>query len=190
MPLSSYRNPALVAFAAASVWLAGCGGRTSSADAASAGSSGGAAAAAPAGSTAVVGRSRRGTSAASGADTTAPSGLQVTQLTVAGHTVTAEVADTEPARERGLMDRDSLPPDHGMLFVYSQEASRSFWMRNTKIPLDIAFMDQNGIIVDIQHMKAESDALHTSSQPAMYALEMNEGWFAAHDVKVGARVSF
>jgi uncharacterized membrane protein (UPF0127 family) len=172
----SGRSRAGVVLLAGLAWLAGCGGGASStADAAPSAKS-------PA--PAVAGRG------AGAEDTTAPSGLRVTHLDVAGHDVMAEIADNGEARQQGLMFRDSLPADHGMLFVYPQEQTLSFWMRNTKIPLDIAFLTASGAIIDIQHMDAESDSLHTSRRPAMYALEMAAGWFADHGVQVGDRVAF
>lgn len=114
----------------------------------------------------------------------------LTTLDVAGHEVEVEIADDEEERRRGLMHRDSLPEDRGMLFVYSEEQTLSFYMRNTEIPLDIAFLDRRGYIVDIQQMEPHSDELHRSSQSAMYALEMNRGWFEAHGVGEGDRVRF
>lgn len=113
---------------------------------------------------------------------------RTTRIQVAGHTVTVEIADTPALRERGLMQRDSLPEDHGMLFVYPESRILSFWMVNTKIPLDIAFIDRQGTIVDIQQMEPETDEQHVSSAPAMYALEMEAGWFEEHGVQVGDRV--
>ncbi len=119
-----------------------------------------------------------------------PAGLRVTTLDVGGHQVTAEVAERESQRERGLMERDSLPGDHGMLFVYSEPQTLSFWMRNTEVPLDIAFLSPDGVIVDIQQMEPRSDEQHRSREPAMYALEMSQGWFEEHGVTVGDRVRF
>lgn len=110
------------------------------------------------------------------------------RIQVAGHPVTVEIADTPELRERGLMHRDSLPEDHGMLFVYPESRILSFWMVNTRIPLDIAFIDRNGVIVDLQTMEPRSDELHVSSQEAMYALEMEAGWFEDHEVQVGDQV--
>jgi hypothetical protein len=182
----SNRSPAWVTLLACAALAAACGGSAGSADAAPAGSAG----RAPAPSGSAIASGSTGAAAAASADTVAPSGLQVTHLTVGGHPVTAEVADNDQSRTLGLMNRDSLPPDHGMLFVYPQEQTLSFWMRDTRIPLDIAFVNQRGVIVDIQHMQAESDDLHSSSRPSMYALEMAKGWFAAHDVKVGDTVDF
>jgi len=92
---------------------------------------------------------------------------------------------------RGLMYRESLPQDQGMLFVFPAAQIQSFWMRNTFIPLDIAFISSEGIIVDIQHMKpVDESVLYTSSAPALYALEVNAGWFASHGIEVGASVKF
>lgn len=115
---------------------------------------------------------------------------RTTTLRVGGHEVRAEVADREAERRQGLMGRDSLPKDHGMLFVYPEQRTLSFWMRNTRIPLDIAFIDQRGTIVDIQTMEPQTEELHRSREPAMYALEMAAGWFGERGVEVGDRVEF
>lgn len=119
-----------------------------------------------------------------------PAGMRVTTLRVGGEEVTVEVAETEGQRQRGLMGRDSLREDHGMLFVYSRPQTLSFWMRNTDIPLDIAYISQDGVIVDIQHMEPHTDEQHPSREPALYALEMARGWFEEHGVEVGDRVRF
>jgi uncharacterized membrane protein (UPF0127 family) len=112
------------------------------------------------------------------------------EIRVGGSTVTVEIADDPDVRSRGLMNRDSLPEDHGMLFVYPEEQILSFWMRNTLIPLDIAFIDRNGFILEIQQMEPHDDASHASKQPAMYALELRKGWFEDHGVEPGERVEF
>jgi uncharacterized membrane protein (UPF0127 family) len=116
-----------------------------------------------------------------------------------------EVARTPAEHERGLMDRDYLPPDNGMVFVYTQPAREGYWMRNTLIPLSIAWLDQNGTILDIQDMDALDDehahypgvgALPLSQAPSIpvlpyyYALETNVGWFVDHGVGVGQQVAF
>lgn len=119
-----------------------------------------------------------------------PAGLPETTIRVAGISVTVEVADTEEARQRGLMNRESLPEDRGMLFVYPEERRLSFWMRNTAIALDIAFIDRSGRIVDIQEMEPYDEETIASREPAMYALEMNRGWFEAHGVTPGDAVEF
>ena len=115
-----------------------------------------------------------------------------------------EVARTPAEHERGLMDRDHLPLDDGMVFVYTSPAREGYWMRNTLIPLSIAWLDQAGTILDIQDMDALDDqnahypgvgALPLSQAPAIpvlpyyYALETNVGWFAAHGVGVGQQVA-
>jgi uncharacterized membrane protein (UPF0127 family) len=102
-------------------------------------------------------------------------------------TVTAEVASTPDQRSQGLMNRASLPAGTGMLFVFQDSAVRSFWMRNTLVSLDIAFMDAELRVVDIQQMEAGSEDFHDSRYPAMYALEVPEGWLATHGVRVGAK---
>ncbi len=102
-----------------------------------------------------------------------------------GDTVRAEVARTSSERSRGLMYRESLPEDGGMLFVYDDEAPRSFWMENTLVPLDIAFLDSSLTVVDIQSMEPGTRDMHRSAAPAMFALEVNRGWFADHGVAVG-----
>lgn len=116
--------------------------------------------------------------------------LRTVEVKVGGVPITVEIADTPALRERGLMYRDSLPPNHGMLFVYPDEEIRSFWMRNTRIPLDIAFLDRNGTVVNVERMEAQTDENTLSAAPAMYALEMAAGWFAEHDVGPGDRMEF
>lgn len=101
-----------------------------------------------------------------------------------------EVADDPEEREEGLMFRESLADDEGMLFVYGTQHTLSFWMKNTPLALDIAFIDASGRIVDIQQMEPFTERTHMSAQPAMYALEMRKGWFADHGVEVGDRVEF
>jgi hypothetical protein len=100
-------------------------------------------------------------------------------------TVRAEVARTPDQREQGLMYRQELPDGTGMLFVFDTEEVRSFWMENTYVPLDIAFLDVALRVVDIQQMAPQTTDPHESAGPAMFALEVAQGWFAAHGVKVG-----
>ena len=103
--------------------------------------------------------------------------------------VRVEVADTDPERARGLMGRTALAEDRGMLFVFEEEQELSFWMKDTLIPLSIAYMDSEGHIVDIQDMKAlDDDPPHyASAEPARYALEVNKGFFEERGVEVGDR---
>ncbi|MDQ2069655.1 DUF192 domain-containing protein [Natronospira bacteriovora] len=116
-------------------------------------------------------------------------GLAVIELTVGGQDITAELADTHDSRQTGLMHREALPEHHGMLFVYPRAFRLSFWMKNTPLPLDIAFIDRSGFIVDIQSMEPHSTRSHQAPVPIPYALEMNQGWFEANDVSVGDRVT-
>ena len=109
-------------------------------------------------------------------------------LHVGGRTITVEVADTPQARALGLMGRGSMGPDNGMLFVYPDEAQRSFWMKNTILPLSIAFVSKTGSIVHLADMDPLSERAVPSVHPTMYAIEMNRGWFETHGVKVGQRV--
>jgi uncharacterized membrane protein (UPF0127 family) len=101
--------------------------------------------------------------------------------------VRVEIADDLPEQTRGLMERTALAEDRGMLFVFSDEEVRSFWMKNTLIPLSIAYMDSDGRIVDLQDMKPlDDDPPHyVSAEPARYALEVNQGFFEEHGVRVG-----
>ena len=102
-------------------------------------------------------------------------------------TVVAEVAQTPEQRERGLMYRRELPDGTGMLFVFAEEQEITFWMSNTYVSLDVAFLDANLNVVDIQQMEAETLDYHDSRAPAMYGLEVPKGWLSAHGVKVGDR---
>jgi len=107
------------------------------------------------------------------------------QLTIKGKKIRVEVARTEEEKSQGLMFRDKLAPDEGMLFIYEREDFLSFWMKNTPLPLSIAFLDQRGKIVDIQDMEPFNLRTHTSARPALFALEMNQGWFRRNGIKVG-----
>ena len=102
-----------------------------------------------------------------------------------------EVADDLAEQARGLMDRTTLGENRGMLFVYPQERELSFWMKNTLIPLSIAFIDSESRIKDIQDMKPLDDKPphYVSAEPAQYALEVNQGFFDERDVRVGDRVA-
>jgi len=115
-------------------------------------------------------------------------GLPTTKLTIGSQTLTAEIAANDEQRATGLMHRFSLPPDHGMLYVFEQVRPLSFWMRNTYIPLSIAFIDANGRIVNIEEMAPQNDRSTWSAGPALYALEMRKGWFAQKGIKPGAIV--
>ncbi|HSG48392.1 MAG TPA: DUF192 domain-containing protein, partial [Longimicrobiales bacterium] len=120
-----------------------------------------------------------------GTDVPARPGAASAWIIFGADTVVAEVARTEDERAQGLMHREALDPDAGMLFVFPESAVRSFWMQNTYIPLDIAYMDAQFRIVDIQQMEPMTTEPHMSRAPAMYALEVNQGWFRDHGVSVG-----
>jgi uncharacterized protein len=109
-------------------------------------------------------------------------------IIIGADTVVAEVARTDAERARGLMEREDLPEGRGMLFVFPDLAVRSFWMQNTYIPLDIAFMDSEGVIVDIQAMEPLDETFTSSAAPAMFALEVPQGWFGARGIEVGQRI--
>jgi uncharacterized membrane protein (UPF0127 family) len=111
--------------------------------------------------------------------------LPTAKIIVGNHQIEVEVADTPATRSRGLMFRESLPADGGMLFVFPSEQPLQFWMRNTQLPLSIAFADDSGRIVRIADLEPLSEALVPSGVPARYALEMNRGWFARHGVQPG-----
>lgn len=115
--------------------------------------------------------------------------LPVDWLTVGGQRITVELARRPAEQSRGLMFRASLPPDHGMLFLFSVDEVQTFWMRNTKIPLSIAYADASGRIVRIADLEPLDERPVSSIVPARYALEMNRGWFAAHGVAAGDRIT-
>ncbi len=110
--------------------------------------------------------------------------------TSAGHTVNAEaeLAITPKSRAQGLMYRQRMPVNHGMLFVFETYAS-CFWMRNTPLPLSIAFIDAQGVVTHIAHMQPLSDTEHCPTKPSPYALEMHQGWFERNGIAPGDRVS-
>lgn len=99
--------------------------------------------------------------------------------------VQVEIADTDAERQTGLMGRTALAEDAGMLFVFDQQRPLSFWMKDTLIPLSIAYIDEGGAIVDIQDMQPLDETPHPSAAPARYALEVNQGFFEARGVQLG-----
>ncbi|MCC6198446.1 MAG: DUF192 domain-containing protein [Burkholderiales bacterium] len=109
-------------------------------------------------------------------------------LTIGAHKVVAEVAASADDRARGLMQRFSLQPDHGMLFVFERAEPLAFWMKNTFIPLSIAFIGADGKIINVEDMQPQTEDTHWSKGPALYALEMKKGWFAERGIGPGATV--
>ena len=115
--------------------------------------------------------------------------LVTIKLTTGIHVITAEVAATPNSRMVGLMMRDRLAPNHGMVFVFEDKSQHCFWMRNTLIPLSIAFIEDDGTIVHIADMAPKSDASTCPPRPIRYALEMDQGWFAKRGVSAGKKIS-
>jgi uncharacterized membrane protein (UPF0127 family) len=114
---------------------------------------------------------------------------QTVPLTVHGAELRAEVADDPKERAQGLMHRDSLGADAGMVFVYPESDVRSFWMKDTRIPLSIAFLDADGVVVTLADLQPLDTRGVSSVLPAKYAVEANRGWFREHGGVVGDRVS-
>ena len=112
--------------------------------------------------------------------------LPTMELSAGIHVVRAEVAHTFETRMQGLMFRKYLGPNEGMLFVFPQSESHCMWMKNTFIPLSVAFIDDKGRIVSISEMLPQTETSHCADAPARFALEMNKGWFASKGVKPGS----
>lgn len=118
-----------------------------------------------------------------------PQTLPTTRLAIGMHLITAEVARTEPQRQIGLMHRSTMPTSHGMLFVFDEAAGHCFWMKNTLLPLSIAFVGEDGRIVNIADMQPQSETSHCPKKPVRLALEMNQGWFDKRGIKAGSQLS-
>jgi uncharacterized protein len=109
-------------------------------------------------------------------------------LRIKGHTLRAELANDDESRRTGLMFREQMPDNTGMLFVYEAEGRHAMWMKNTLIPLSVAFIDRKGHIVNIEDMQPQTEDAHAARAPAAYALEVNQGWFKKRGIKPGDRV--
>ena len=118
----------------------------------------------------------------------APAQMPEITLTINGQKLTAEVAANNPERMQGLMHRRMMPEGRGMLFVFTDVAAHAMWMKNTFIPLSVAFVDVNGVITNIEDMKPHTEDSHPAVKPVRYALEMNLGWFAKRGIKAGAKI--
>jgi uncharacterized membrane protein (UPF0127 family) len=114
--------------------------------------------------------------------------LPTVKLGAGMHNIVAEVASTPQQRQIGMMLRTQMAPTEGMLFVFEEAQVQCFWMRNTLLPLAIAFIADDGRIVDLSEMKPQSDDSHCSSKPVRYVLEMNAGWFSKRGIKPGDRL--
>lgn len=104
------------------------------------------------------------------------------------HLIHAEVAQSPEQRATGLMNRPTMAASDGMLFVFEEASEQCFWMKNTLLPLSIAFIADDGSIVNIADMKPQALASHCSAKPVRYALEMNQGWFAKRGIKAGTKL--
>ena len=114
--------------------------------------------------------------------------LPTVELSAGMHLIRAEVADSMGTRMQGLMYRKSMPQGAGMVFVFDETVAHCMWMKNTLIPLSVAFIDETGAIINIADMQPHSEQSHCAARPARYALEMNKGWFAQRGIKPGARL--
>lgn len=110
-------------------------------------------------------------------------------IVIAGQSLSVAFAKTPEQRARGLMFQKSMCEDCGMLFQFLPERQASMWMKNTFIPLDVAFIDRNGVITDIKPMTPHDLTSVGASKAVMYALEMNQGWFAANNIRVGDHIN-
>lgn len=119
---------------------------------------------------------------------TGPQKLPAIVLHAGMHNIRAEVARTPDERATGLMFRESMPANDGMLFAFEEANTQCFWMKNTFVPLSAAFVADDGSIVNIVDMKPQALDSHCSAKPVRYVLEMNQGWFAKRGIKPGFRL--
>jgi hypothetical protein len=109
-------------------------------------------------------------------------------LKIKGHTLRVEVAASEEEKRTGLMFRRNLGENNGMLFVYENDSRWAMWMKNTYLPLSVAFIDRDGRIINIEDMQPLTEDAHQAAGPAKYALEVNQGWFAKRGIGKGDRI--
>ena len=114
--------------------------------------------------------------------------LPRTKLSAGMHLIDAQVAQTPEQRQIGLMYREQMPAQEGMLFVFEQPGVQCFWMKNTLLPLTAAFVADDGRIVNLADMKPQTTDSHCSTEPVRYVLEMNQGWFNKRGVKAGVHL--
>jgi uncharacterized protein len=115
--------------------------------------------------------------------------LPTTRLSAGIHLITAELAVTDASRMLGLMFRTALEGNHGMLFDFEQHAKHCMWMRNTLIPLSVAFIEDDGTIVNVEDMAPQTENSHCARKPVRWALEMDKGWFAQRGIKPGTKLA-
>ncbi|GDX60990.1 hypothetical protein LBMAG32_05240 [Nitrosomonadaceae bacterium] len=111
-------------------------------------------------------------------------------LKISSHTLSVEVSYTKASRERGLMYRKSMKKNNGMLFVFPEVGYHNIWMLNTSIPLSVAFLDKNGVILNITNMIPHTQTIHSPNSPAKYVIETNLGWFETKKIKPGHQVAW
>ena len=114
--------------------------------------------------------------------------LPRTELTAGVHLVRAEVAENFVTRMQGLMHRTSMGANEGMLFIFDEPGIQCMWMKNTLIPLSVAYIADDGSIVNIEDMKPQTEDSHCTKKPVRFALEMNQGWFASKGLRPGAKL--
>ncbi len=124
-----------------------------------------------------------------GATAWAQSAMPVMELSAGFYRIEAEVASNDRNRQLGLMNRQSMPAQHGMLFVFTENNTHCMWMRNTLLPLSVAFLNEEGKIINIEDMQPQTEDNHCARVPARYALEMNLGWFAQRGIKPGMKLN-
>lgn len=111
------------------------------------------------------------------------------KLKIGDHRLVVEIADTPGEQALGLMNRDSLPTDRGMIFVFGEPKKAAFWMKNTSLPLDVAFLDASGVILEIYPLVPfEERPVESKSDKVAYAIETNRDWFSSRDLKPGVKV--
>jgi uncharacterized membrane protein (UPF0127 family) len=121
-------------------------------------------------------------------DTLTPK-LRAIPVKVGAHVLRVEVADSDASRSRGLMYRQAMGKNDGMLFIFEDPGYHSMWMQNTYIPLSVAFIDGDGKILNVLDMEPKTTDTHTAAGPARYAIETNKGWFAEKKIKPGDKVT-
>ena len=115
--------------------------------------------------------------------------MPLIELSAGFHRIEAEVAADSQNRQVGLMNRKTMPTQRGMLFVFTEKNTHCMWMRNTFIPLSVAFLDEDGVIINIEDMQPQTESNHCAKVPARFALEMNLGWFAQRAIKPGSKLN-
>ncbi|WP_345794771.1 DUF192 domain-containing protein [Thauera sp. JM12B12] len=120
-----------------------------------------------------------------GAPAFAQTALPLAELGAGMYRIEAEVAHTFETRQTGLMNRTTMPLHRGMVFVFPEARAHCMWMKNTLLPLSVAFVDERGRVINIEDMQPQTADNHCAAGPARFALEMNLGWFAERGIKAG-----